>query len=335
MDTAAPPPAWQLMPLMDGFLTTQLLYVAAKLGVADVLSEGPRRNDDIADAVGADPAVLLRVLRGLAVEGVLDEQGDGRFGLTAVGAALVPLRGAALVRGELYYRSAAGLLDTVLGGGPAFAGVHGETFFEHLDRHPEADEVFQASMAGRSQQEAAGVVGAYDFSGLRTLVDVGGGGGILLAAILRAAPTLHGVLLDRAGAIPAARARLAEEAVSDRATCLAGDFFTDLPAGADAYLLSRILHDWDDDDARRLLAACRDAMGPDGRVLLVDAVLPERAVDAPAAIRMDLHMLLLFGARERTEAEFHELLRLSGLRLERVAPIPSPTGLAVIEARSA
>ena len=159
-------------------------------------------------------------------------------------------------------------------------------------------------MAGRSEQEAGAVVAAYDFTGLASLVDVGGGRGVLLAAILDAAPHIKATLVDRAGAVEAAREHVA-------ATCIEGDFFDALPAGADAYLLSRVLHDWDDEDALRILAVCRAAM-PRRRLLVVDAILPERAKDGPFAIRMDLHMLLLLGARERTEAEFRALLGGAG-----------------------
>ena len=183
-------------------------------------------------------------------------------------------------------------------------------------------------MAGRSEQEAGDVVAAYDFSGIERLVDVGGGRGVLLAAILRAAPGLPACSVDREAAVEAARERLGE-----RAECVVGDFFAALPAGADAYLLSRVLHDWDDADAGRILAVCHAAMGPGKPAARRrSAILPERAKDRPAAIRMDLHMLLLLGARERTEAEFRELLDAAGFEVRRVVATRSPAGLSVIEA---
>jgi SAM-dependent methyltransferase len=218
-------------------------------------------------------------------------------------------------------------------GATAFEHVHGERFFDYLAEHPDQEATFQGSMAGRSEQEADDVVAAYDFTGLRRLIDVGGGRGILLARILRATPDLHGVLFDRPAAIPAAQRHLDELSVSNRAECVGGDFFESLPAGADAYLLSRVLHDWNDADAGRILGSCRQAMRPDSRMLIVEAILPERAKDRPATIRMDLHMLLLFrSARERTEAEFRALLDESGFRLRRVVMTASPAGLGVIEA---
>ena len=268
---------------------------------------------------------MTRVLRGLALEGVVVEE-DGRFSLTPLGECLPAMAGPLAVRGELYYHGAEGLLEAVRSGGTAFERVYGAPFFAHLDAHPEASAAFEASMAGRARQEADAVVAAYDFGAFGSLVDVGGGRGVLLAAILEAAD-LRAVLVDRPDAVAAARAHLGE-----RAECVVGDFFESVPAGADAYLLSRVLHDWDDEDALRILAVCRAAMGADARLLIVDAILPERAVDQPFAIRMDVHMLLLLGARERTEAEFRELLGRAGFSLARVIPTGSPAGLGVIEA---
>jgi hypothetical protein len=175
-------------------------------------------------------------------------------------------------------------------------------------------------------------VDAYDFSEARHLVDVGGGNGVLLAAILHAAPQLRATLLDRPAAIAAARSRFKSDGLAERTVCLAGNFFAAAPAGADTYLLSRVIHDWDDDDAQRILACCRTAMPDAGRLLIVEAVLPELARERPEAIRMDLHMFILFGARERTEAEYRHLLDRAGLTLRRVLPTASPAGLSVLEA---
>ncbi len=325
-------PPWQLLRLMDGYVTTQLLYVAAKLDIASVLVDGPKSGAEVAAAVGADRDALVRVIRGLVIEDVFAEDADGRFSLTPVGECLGSLGGAAIVRAEVYYESAAALLDTVCGGGTAFERVHGERFFEHLGRHPDRDAAFEASMANRAEQEARDVVDAFGFSGIDRLVDVGGGRGVLLAAILGANPAMLGVLFDREAAIALARANLQSAGLGDRVECVAGDFFVEVPAHADAYVLSRVIHDWDDVDAGRILATCRRAMRPDSRLLIVEAILPERARDRPAAIRMDLHMLLLLGARERTEGEFTTLLRGSGFDVTRVVMTASPAGLGVVEA---
>jgi ubiquinone/menaquinone biosynthesis C-methylase UbiE len=314
-----------------------LLYIAAKLGVADVLADGPLASGALAQQVGAEPEAFHRVLRGLAADGVLDERPDGRFGLTELGAVLrsgLPgsLRGAIIARGDLYSRAAGGLLDAVRSGGVAFDRVYGSSVFEYLSRHPGPAADFQDSMTDRSCQEAAGVLAAYDFARFDRIVDVGGGTGVLLAAILASAPHLRGILFDRPEMVERARRYLGETAAVDRCEFVAGDFFKTLPRGGDAYLLSRIIHDWDDEAAGRILATCHRAMNPGARLLLVETILPEFAREHPAAIRMDLHMLLLLTGRERTESEFDRLLTAAGFRMTRVIPTTSAAGVNLIEA---
>jgi hypothetical protein len=325
--------AARYMRLVDGFVTTQLLYVAATLDVGGRLAGGAMSGSELAASLGVDRVALTRVLRGLAAEGVLDEDDDGRFALTPLGGCLSSLRGATIARGALYYDAAAGLLATVRDGGASFEHVHGARFFDHLQRHPDQYGVFQGSMAGRAEQEARDVVAACDFTGLRRLVDVGGGPAVMLVEILRAVPELNAVLLDQEAVVSRARDYLDRSGVGDRVECVSGDFFVAVPAGGDAWLLSRVLHDWDDSGAGRILATCRSAMKPDDRLIVVEAILPERASDAPAVIRMDLHMLMLLGARERTEAEFRNLLGAAGFTVHRVVRTGSSAGLGVIEAR--
>jgi SAM-dependent methyltransferase len=305
-------------------MTTQLLHVAAALRIADALAGAPASAAELAGVVGARSGPLHRVLRGLAAEQVVDELPDGRFALTPLGELLrdgVPgsMRRAAIARGGLYYGMFKGLLDAVRDGGTAFERVHGETFFEYLAAHPADRAVFQASMVDRSAREAAGVVACCDFTRFRRVVDVGGGPGVLLRAVLAAAPDVEGLLFDR------------PEVVRD-ATLPAqgGDFFVAVPEGADAYLLSRVLHDWADEDALRILRTCRRAMAPGSTLLIVDAVLPERAVDDPAAVRMDLLMLALLDGRERTLVEFAALLAAGEFAL--VTATPTDTGMHVLEA---
>jgi hypothetical protein len=333
---AVPTPPAQLARLLDGYMITQLLYVTARLGVADALAAGPRSGPELAATVGANSDALTRALRGLVIEGVLAEDAEGRFALTPVGDCLRSgadgsLRGAVLARGDLYYHAATGLLQTVVEGGTAFEHVHGKPFFAHLAAHPDLEAAFQGSMADRSRQEAAAVAAAYDFGGFQQLIDVGGGSGILLEAILLTAPRLRGVLFDRPTAVARARERIEAANLAERCNCIVGDFFAAVPTGADAYLLSRVLHDWDDIEATRILATSREAMATDGRLLVVEAVLPELAADGPAAVRMDLHMLTLLGGRERTAAEFAALFAAAGLRVRRVVPTRAAAGLSIIE----
>jgi hypothetical protein len=317
--------AAQLARLADGYLVTQLLHLAVTLGVPDALATGPRDAQELAAELGAEPGPLHRVLRGLAAEEVLEELPDGRFALGETGQLLraeVPgsLRGAVTARAQLYYGAVAGLPDAVRRGGTPFELVHGRPFFEYLAAAPERLAAFQASMADRSAREAGAVVAAYDLSGVGSVVDVGGGTGTLLHAVRARVPDADVLLFDR----PEVAARSDLPAVG-------GDFFTEVPGGADAYLLSRVLHDWDDEDAVRVLRACRAALRPDSVLLVVEAVLPERAVDDPAAVRMDLHVLLLLHGRERTAAEYAELFAAAGLRL--TADVPTGAGVHVLEAR--
>lgn len=314
--------------LADGYLATQLLYVAAELGLADAIADKPMDAAELAAAVGADAAVLRRILRGLAAERVLDESKDGRFALTPTGELLradAPgsLRGYVLARGRLYYEALAGLLQSAKTGGVPFEHVHGSAFFDYLKARPEEITSFQGSMSARLSREARAVVGAYDFTKFRSLVDVGGGRGTLLEAILAAAPGLEGTLFDQ------------PEVVKDSTLpSHAGDFFVSVPAGADAYLLSRVLHDWDDDRAAAILRTCRAAMPANGTLLIVESVLPELAAQQPGAIRMDLHMLLLLHGRERTEAEYAALLQTAGMRLTATIPADNATGLHILEAKA-
>jgi SAM-dependent methyltransferase len=319
--------------LIDGFVFTQLCYVATEIGVFDQLAPGPRTSGELAEVLGVDSGNLHRVLRGLAAEGVLTELAGDGFELAPLGELIGRMRGAVRARGELYYDAATGLLDAVRHGGSAFERRHGEPFFQYLGAHPEREAAFHASMATRAEAEAAAVLDAYDVTTVGRVVDVGGGNGILLAALLQAAPQVTGILMDRAAVLPDAQAHLDRAGVSSRARCVSGDFFDDVPPDGDTYVLSRVLHDWDDAHAIRILRTCLRRMRPDSRLLIVEAVLPERAVDHPAVILMDLHMLFLLGALERTLHEYAELLDHVGLDLNRYVPTSSPAGLAVIEAR--
>jgi hypothetical protein len=295
--------------------------------VPEALAAGPRSIDDLAREVGAMPDMLWRVARGLAAEDVLEECADGRFALTAMGELLLSgtpgsLRGTVATRGELYFAAIAGLLDTVRGGGTPFERVHGRPFFESLAEDPGRLAAFSASMADRSAHEAATVVAAYDVTRWSSVVDVGGGTGALLRAVRNQSPQTEVTLLDRP-----------EVVVGSDLPSAAGDFFEAVPADADAYLLSRVLHDWDDRDAVRILRTCRAAMRPDSVLILVEAILPERATQDRAAVRMDLHMLVLLGGRERTLAEYDALLAAAGLR--RTEQARTDAGVYVLEARQA
>jgi hypothetical protein len=227
------------------------------------------------------------------------------------------MRGAVMARGELYYAAAGALLTTVRHGGAAFRHANGVDFFDALTAHPDRVAAFQASMTVRSQQEADELVETYDFAPFAHIVDAGGGNGVVLAAILKAHPAMrHATRSSRrvAGARAALNATT-DWGVAVRCAFAAGDFFTGVPAGGDLYLLSRVIHDWDDEAAIRILRSCRKAMSGDGVLVVSEAVLPRRARDLPAAIRMDLHMLTLVNGKERT--------------LEKVYSSPAGSGSSV------
>ena len=322
--------------LMDGYLSTQLLYVATRLGLGDLLANGPQSADRLAAAAGADPSSLSRILRGLAMYGLLYQAGD-TFGLTDAGRYLQSgvedsLRGAILSRGDLYYHAASGLLHSAQSGSAAFQHVYGTGFFDHLSASPDRLVAFQESMVARSQVEAADLLRSHDFSGYQHVVDVGGGFGVTLTAILTAYPALRGTLFDRPEVTQAAHARLTAAGVDTRCTVVAGDAFDAVPRGGDLYLLSRVIHDWHDDDAVRILRSCRRAMRDDARLVLVEAVIADRPFDQPAAVLMDLHMLVLGLGKERTAAEFSALLARAGFAMRNAAPAAGRTGISIIEA---
>ncbi len=327
-------PASRVRGMLNGYVETQLLYVAAALGLADALHAGALDIDALVGATGADRDSLHRVMRGLANIGIVIEGEDGRFALTETGQLLrsdMPgsLRTLALLTGEQEYRAWGELLYTVRTGQTAFDHVYGEPFFARLDRDRSTSAHFNAFMDHVSARIAAALLRAYDFSAVRTVVDVGGGRGTLLTALLAAHPHLRGVLFDRPAVSREAEAALAAAELAGRRRFIAGDFFTSVPEGGDLYILSQVLHDWDDEQCRRILSNCRRAMGPEGKLLIVERLLPERVVPPTPVVTSDLHMLTLTGGRERAEAEYVTLLAGSGFALARVIPLVA--GWSLIE----
>lgn len=329
--SAIPPPA-RVYELATGAWVSQALGVAAELGVADVLAGGPRPVGEIAAEVGADASTLYRLLRALADRQVFTELDGQRFALTEVSEVLrsgVPgsMRAWAVMLARPFHQAAwSGLADSVRTGEPAFDRVHGRPAFDYLAANPEDGRVLNEAMTSASAGAIAPTVAAYDFGAYGKVVDVGGGQGALIAAILAAYPGVHGVLFDLPNVIADAGGPLEDAGVARRCDLVGGDFLTEVPSGGDAYVLSNILHDWDDDRAERILATCRAAMNPGGRLLLVEAVLP----DGPApneAKWIDLEMLIMGSGRQRTEGEYRRLFGRTGFALTRVAPTPAPFDL--------
>ena len=329
----APPPA-VLLQMMTGYWISQAIYVTAKLGVADLLADGPRPVEELAGATQSDAASLRRVLRALASVGIFTEASPGAYALTPMAALLrteTPhsMRSLAIMYAEEQYRAWGDVLHSVRSGDRAFDRRFGMSYFEYLAQHPESDRVFNEAMTGWTMQLVGAVMEAYDFSPFETVVDVGGSYGALVAAVLQRNPAAHGILFDVPHVAAAAGEALVGTGVADRCTTVGGDFFVEVPAGGDAYLLAQILHDWDDEHCVAILQQCRRAIPETGRLLVIELVLPEG--EEPFFGKwLDLHMLVMLGARERTAAEYAALFDASGFALARV--VPTPAGPSIVEA---
>jgi hypothetical protein len=331
-ESLSPPLA--LRQMLTGAWSAQCLYVAAKLELADRVKDGPKSSAELAAATGAHPDALYRVLRALASVGVFAEDGQGRFGLTPLAACLrrdVPGSqwAMAVMMGEEHFRAWAEVLFSVRTGKPAFDKVYGRPIFDHLADHADAARTFDAAMTGVHGAETAAMLDAYDFAGLGTLVDVGGGNGSLLIGTLQRHPGLRGVLFDRPHVIERARENLRAAGLEGRCTVAGGDFFDSVPAGGDAYLLRHIIHDWDDERSLVILRNCRRVISSARRLLVVETVIPP-GNGASFAKFLDVNMLVIPGGRERTEAQYRELFGAAGFRLTRV--VPTRMEVDVIEA---
>jgi len=320
--------------LGSGFWISQSLYVMAKLGVADHLGSSPRDVQDVARAVGADPSALYRVMRALASVGVFTEPTPRRFALTRMGSYLQSeivgsLRAQFLTINELDWLPWSDLLRSVQTGETAFEHHHGMRLFEYLERHPDVGQMFDEAMTGFVTENGLAVVAAYDFSPYPTIVDVGGGRGALMTAILQSNPLAKGIVFDRPSVTRGAREAIAAVGLSERCHCVGGDFFESVPPGGDVYLLASIIHDWDDERSVAILRTCRRTMAPGSRLLLIEMVIP--AGDAPSYAKLlDLEMLVLAGGRERTSDEYAALLANAGFRITRI--VPTHTSSSIIEA---
>lgn len=332
----APAPHEQMLSLLTGHWLAQMLFALVKLGIPDALGPKAQTPEVLARSVGADAGHLYRLLRALAGSGVVEEDARGRFRLTALGRTLRSgpgsLRDFALMIVAPYNtRSWEKLAEAVASGRTAFDLAFGQPIFDYLAAHPEDDAQFSASMASISAGESDAIARGYPWRRHGRIVDVGGAHGHLLAAILRRHPRVHGVLYDQPQVVAAAEASgfLGEPGICERSEIVGGSFFEAVPAGADAYFMKYILHDWDDARARRILELCREAMDPEGRVLVIDRVIA--AGNAPDWSKgLDINMMVGPGGRERTLAEFEALFATAGLRLVKRHLTKSP--LSILEA---
>ncbi len=329
------PPQWILFQLITSHYISRAIFVAAKMGIADLIQDGSLHYTEIARASAADAPTLYRVMVLLASAGVFEEREAGRFGLTPVGQFLrsdVPgsrRAPALLLAGPAQQRSWSGLLEIVKTG----EVPQGRPTFQFFEKFPEEAAIFNEAMAAASTEAASAVAAAYNFESLSTIVDVGGGHGVLLSGILKVNPALRGIVFDLPHSAERAEQQIEASGLRERCEFVAGDFFERVPDGADAYVLKSVIHDWDDNRSVAVLRNIHQAMAPHGRVLIVEMIYPTR-VDQTAAsqivARSDVNMLVNLGGRERTDREFGAILDAAGFRLTRI--VPTRSMWSVIEA---
>lgn len=326
-DVTQVPPQVQMLQIGYGAWVAQAVSVFARFGVADVLSDGPRSIEEIADSVGAHGPSLYRLLRAVSDYGLVTELEGRRFALGGLGETLRRGRpgscaGVLMMCGSRFHRAAwSDLYESVRTGEPAFARVHGVPFFEYVREHPDDAAIFNAAMTEVSEAFIATSVPLYDFGSFETIVDVGGGQGYLLAAILRAHPAVNGILFDLLDVVAGAHTTLA--GTLDRCRIVGGDFFTGVPSGGDAYILSNVVHDWADEEAVAIMRNCRRAMSPTSRLLLMEAILSDEPRPDPLVKLVDIEMLVnTENGRQRTRAELAELLQHAGFGVVSITPGP-------------
>ena len=334
MSSELPPPA-QMLQLITGYWISQAVGTAARLGVSDQLADRPKTSSEVADAVGADPQALFRLMRMLASIGVFTLDKEERFGLTPLGDTL---RSSApgSVRNFAVAETAPGhwqpwgkMYDAVKTGTPMSKPALGMELWDWYSKNPEEGEYFNGAMGDLSAAVSGEVIRIYDFAAFEKVVDVGGAHGILLAAILKANPKMRGILFDLQHVTATAGESLKSQGIGERCEVVTGDFFESVPPGADIHVLKQIIHDWSDTECTTILRNCHQALKPNGKLLLVEMVIPPD--NSPSMAQpMDLNMLVLLTGRERTESEYRDLLAAGGFKMERVMPTHSP--FSVIEA---
>jgi len=327
------PPPIQMLQLISGFWIARCVYVLAKLGIADLIKDEPKTVDELAAATSTHAPSLFRVLRALASVGVITQNGN-RFGATPLSDTLRSdvrgsIRAFAMTElGEEHYPAWGELLHSVRTGGIAFDKAFGESLWGFFAKNPENAQIFNDAMSGLTAQANEALHAAYTFSGIKRIMDVGGGHGGLITSILQRNPEMTGILFDSPQVIEGAKANVESLAVPDRCELVGGNFFESVPSGADAIILKWIIHDWNDDQSVTILKNCHRALPDNGKLILVEAVVPETS-EPHFSKFIDLNMLVMTGGRERTEVEFRELYEDSGFKLMRVVPTESP--FSVIE----
>ena len=332
------PPRFQLSRMISSTWVPQAIYAAAKLGLPDILADGPLSGLTVAEKAATHPRATERLLRSLVVLGLLCQHDDGRFELTRLGRCLTSdapdsVRSWALLwGGPMMWVPWGHLADCVRTGEMAPKLLDGvDSPFDLMEQHPEDAQHFNRSMLELTRGVAAALPASYDFSAKRLVCDVGGGFGALLPPLLHAHPELRGLVFDLPRCAEGSRELMAAEGLADRCTFQPGDFFASVPRGADVYLIKSVIHDWNDERSRTILTRCREAMSAGAVLLVLEWIVPDRVGPADAGIvGTDLNMLVMVGGQERTGSEYRELLASAGLRVTRV--IPTPAAMSLIEA---
>lgn len=321
---------------ITGFWMSRALWVAAKLGIPDLLQSGPKTAGELAQATNTHASSLYRILRALTSAGIFQKESDGRFALTPLSETLVT-NAPGSVRwfiiselGQEHYPAWGNLMQSVKTGEIAFDSYFGADIWKYFSQHPEDAAVFNDSMSGMTAAANEAIMSVYDFSPFKTIIDIGGGHGGLITSILKQNPEAKGVLFDAPQVIEGARQKLEANGVAGRCDAVAGDFFKAVPEGGDVYVMKWIIHDWEDEKAITILKNCRRHMQPNGRLIILDCVVPEN--DEPDFSKtFDLNMMVMTGGKERTAAEFEQLLAAAGFKLVRVIPTDVPT--SIVEAQ--
>lgn len=317
-----------MMQMITAFWNSCCIYNVARLGIADLLAAKPQTADSLAEATHSDAPALYRILRALASTDVFSENPDGTFSNTALSETLrsdVPGSMKAMAIAQLgdHYNAWGNLMYSIKTGGIAFDKVEGMPVWKYYETHPEEGVNFMKAMTGLTGAVIAHVLPSYDFTPFKTIVDVGGGNGALLAAILQNAPQSEGIVYDEEYVVEETQKILEAKGIASRCRTEGGSFFDHVPSGADAYLLKMVLHDWNDTQCEKILANCCSAMHPGSRILVLDAVIPEGNAPHPGKF-MDINMLAMTGGRERTEKEFARLFANAGLKLNRIIHTHTP-----------
>lgn len=331
------PPHLTLLRMITGQWVSQAIAVAARLEVADHLAAELQTADELSAKIGCHAPSLYRLLRGLSGVGVLEEDDKHRFSLTETGEYLRrhherSLWATAIMMGDEHADAWSNLLESVRDGRVAFEHTFDVPVFDYYEANPDSAKIFHQAMSELTSQSERAVVEAYDFSRFETVVDVGGGRGTLLAAILRANPEVRGIVFDQPSVMDSANETIVHERLAERAEARGGDFFRSVPPGADCYILSFVIHDWNDEDSIRILKNVREAMNPEGRVILAEHVVKPPGEEDFAKMS-DLNMLVMTGGLERTREEFGKLMAQAGLEL--IGVTATKAALSLVEAHPA